>query len=294
MLRIGLVNNMGDGALEATERQFASLLDEAGRGQAAIVRFFMPDVPRSPEARAFLEGRRYIDAAAIPTAGLDALIVTGSEPRTPDLRQEAHWDAFRRLADWAEASACPAIWSCLAAHAAVLHFHGVERRAFERKCSGVFRLSGHVSSGHSFTPHSRMNTLEARDLARAGCRILRHADGAGVDAFERGSFLFLQGHPEYEADTLKGEHRRDFRRFLRGERASPPALPFNYFEAETEGRLAELEMRATGMAADVASAQLEAILSDARPQAIWRPAAVELYADWLASIGAERGLRASA
>lgn len=292
MLRVGLVNNMGDGALEATERQFASLLAEASGGRAEVVRFRMPDVPRSLEAAAFLARRRYADAALIPDAGLDALIVTGSEPRTPDLRGEAHWNAFRRLADWAEASGCPTLWSCLAAHAAVLHFHGVERRPFERKCSGVFRLSGHVSSSHSFTPHSRMNTLDERDLVRAGCRILRHADGAGVDAFDRGRFLFLQGHPEYEADTLKGEYRRDFKRFLRGERPSPPGLPANYFDAESEGKFAELEMGLDGMTAEAATDRLEAILEAARPQAVWRPSAVELYADWLASFsGVAAGAR---
>jgi homoserine O-succinyltransferase len=293
MLRIGLVNNMGDGALEATERQFAGLLDEASGGRAGVVRFFMPDVPRSPDAADFLARRRYADAALIPEAGLDALIVTGSEPRTPDLSHEAHWDAFRRLADWAEAAACPTLWSCLAAHAAVLHFHGVERRPFERKCSGVFRLTGHGSSSLGFAPHSRMNTLEEADLARAGYRILRRAEGAGVDAFDRGGFLFLQGHPEYEAGTLKGEYRRDFKRFLRGERTSPPALPFSYFDAETEGRLAGLEMDAGRTGFDAASARLEAILADSDPEAVWRPAAVELYTGWLGNLVDANGLRAA-
>jgi homoserine O-succinyltransferase len=291
MLRIGLVNNMGDGALEATERQFTSLLHEAGGGRAEVVPFFMPNVPRSPEAAAFLHGR-YADAALIGQARLDALIVTGNEPRTPHISQEAHWDAFRRLADWAEAASCPTLWSCLAAHAAVLHFHGVERRPLERKCSGVFRLSGHVPSSLSFAPHSRMNTVEEADLVRAGYRILRRAEGAGVDAFDRGRFLFLQGHPEYEAETLKGEYRRDFRRFLRGERAGPPGFPSSYFGAEIEGRLAELEMGLDGMGANDAFDRLEAILAAAEPQAVWRPSAVQLYVDWLAGVsGAAAGLR---
>jgi homoserine O-succinyltransferase len=175
----------------------------------------------------------------------------------------------------------------------VLHFDGVERRPFERKCSGVFRLSGHVGSSHSFAPHSRMNTLEQDDLVRAAYRILRCAEGAGVDAFARSHFLFLQGHPEYEADTLKGEYRRDFKRFLRGERPSPPGLPLNYFDPETEGRLAELEMDAGGLRREAAAARLEAILSEVSPEAVWRRAAVELYADWLASVGSGE-LRASA
>jgi homoserine O-succinyltransferase len=283
-MRIGLVNNMGDGALEATERQFAGLLAAASGGRAEAVLFFMPDVPRSPSAAAFLDGR-YANAADIPDAGLDALIVTGSEPRTPDLRQEAHWDAFRTLADWAEASACPTIWSCLAAHAAVLHFDGVKRRPLDRKLSGVFALTG---AGGGFAPHSRMNTLDETDLTAAGYRMLRRGDGAGVDTFERGRFLFLQGHPEYEADTLKGEYRRDFKRFLRGERPAPPALPLNYFDAEAEGRLAELEMDA----ARATPERLEVILSEAQPQATWRASAEGLYAEWLHSFGGRARLSA--
>lgn len=292
MLRVGLVNNMGDGALEATERQFASLLHEASGGGAELELFFMPDVPRSEPAAAFLRQRRYIDAAIIPEAGLDALIVTGSEPRTAELRREAHWDAFRTLADWADVSGCPTLWSCLAAHAAVLHFHGVERRPLDRKCFGVFPLAG---EGAGFSPQSRMNTLDEADLARASYRILRRADGAGVDAFERGRFLFLQGHPEYEAETLKGEYRRDFKRFLRGERVSPPGLPVSYFDAETEGRLAELEMKAGDLSSETAAARLEAILSQARPQAVWRPAAVDLYSSWLSGMASDqRSVRATA
>jgi homoserine O-succinyltransferase len=284
MLRVGLVNNMGDGALEATERQFASLLAEAGGGDIELVRFFMPDVPRSPKAAAFLcDG--YADAALIPDARLDALIVTGSEPRTHELRQEAHWDAFRRLADWAQARACPTVWSCLAAHAAVLHFDGVERRRLPAKCSGVYRLSGPGAPARAWTPHSRMNTLDEADLRKTGYRILRRAEAAGVDTFERPGFLLLQGHPEYEAGTLAAEYRRDVRRFLRGDRTDPPDLPVGYFDCGAEARLTELVTQARSMPADVVLAKLETVLAAARPRALWRQAAVGLYADWLAAIG---------
>ena len=58
---------------------------------------------------------------------------------------------------------------------------------------------------------------------------------AGVDAFAKqdGSFfLFFQGHPEYDADTLLREYRRDVARFLGGERDDYPAMPHGYFDAE--------------------------------------------------------------
>ena len=64
---------------------------------------------------------------------------------------------------------------------------------------------------------------------------------AGVDAFAKqdGSFfLFFQGHPEYEADTLLREYRRDVGRFLGGEREDYPAMPLGYFndDAAAAGR----------------------------------------------------------
>jgi homoserine O-succinyltransferase len=61
-------------------------------------------------------------------------------------------------------------------------------------------------------PHSRFNGLNAADLERNGYEILSHAGGAGVDMFLRrgaGLQLFLQGHPEYESDTLLRETCRD-------------------------------------------------------------------------------------
>jgi homoserine O-succinyltransferase len=47
-LTIGLINNMPDGALEATERQFISLLDSASDGiQIRLLLYALPGVPRS-------------------------------------------------------------------------------------------------------------------------------------------------------------------------------------------------------------------------------------------------------
>ena len=67
----------------------------------------------------------------------------------------------------------------------------------------------------------------------AGYKILTRSAVAGVDAFAKqdGSFfLYFQGHPEYDADSLFREYRRDVTRFLNGERESYPGLPENYFD----------------------------------------------------------------
>jgi homoserine O-succinyltransferase len=288
-LRIGLVNNMPDAAVCATERQFGDLLQAAaGETQIELALFSLPGIVRSDKALARMAGR-YEDAAGLADAGLDGLIVTGAEPRAPSLDDEPYWPALAAVADWTRAAAAPTIWSCLAAHAAVLHFDGIERRPLAAKLSGVF-ASAPVSAdplvgGARFTtPHSRLNGLDEGDLVRNGYDILTRSDEAGVDAFARRDgavALFLQGHPEYDADTLMREYLRDVGRFLRGERPTHPATPANYFDAATAARLAGLAEVARRDPGPELPGAYEAAVGAAAPARSWRGSAIRLYRGWL-------------
>ena len=52
---IGIVNNMPDAALLATEHQFCDLLTEVSQNFLICLRFFsMPQLPRSEAGRAFV------------------------------------------------------------------------------------------------------------------------------------------------------------------------------------------------------------------------------------------------
>ncbi len=76
--------------------------------------------------------------------------------------------------------------------------------------------------------------------------------------------LFLQGHPEYAADTLLREYRRDVGRYLRGERADYPAMPQGYFGGEAVDRIEAFRNRA--------KADRRGDLFAAFPCARWKPA----------------------
>ncbi|MHB8283768.1 MAG: homoserine O-acetyltransferase/O-succinyltransferase family protein [Caulobacteraceae bacterium] len=288
-LRIGLVNNMPDGAYQVAERRFGQLMGAAAGPRGMEMRMFaLPGVERSPAIAARMAAR-YQSAEDIPAAGLDALVVTGAEGRTTDLRDEAFWPAFAQLADWAALTRTPTLWSCMAAHAAVLHFDGVARQRLPGKCSGVFAVDrvgpdlGRAAGAGWMAPHSRYNTLREADLVGAGYALLTHSAQCGVDSFVRDGdpFLFCQGHPEYDADALALEYRRDMLRYLRREREAPPALPEHYFTADAEAELSELTARALD--------RREPELIEAwpnrpqlrHPQAPWRELAIALYADWL-------------
>jgi homoserine O-succinyltransferase/O-acetyltransferase len=239
---VGLINNMPDSALEATERQFSDLIRAGSRDTVVrLLLFAIPEVPRGDVARRDMAGR-YRDIAELWDTQLDGLIVTGNEPKSKALKDEPYWPALAQVIDWARANTYSTIWSCLAAHAAVFASDGIERRPFAEKLSGIFTCAPAethpMMRGVSLpiaVPHSRNNDLPEQDLKAAGYRILTRAPVAGVDAFARqeGSFhLFFQGHPEYDPATLLREYRRDIGRYLRGERDHYPAMPQGYFDTE--------------------------------------------------------------
>src|SRR5579871_3714732 len=251
-IEIGLLNNMPETALDGTEQRFLALLSAAAGDSWVHLRFFeLPGVPRSDRARRRL-AQSYLDLARV--SDLDGLIVTGAEPKAAKLNEEPYWEAFTRLVDWAEQNTRSTIWSCLASHAAVLHLDGIERQPLRQKCSGVFDCSKAIDDwltrdipSSIKVSHSRLNELRASDLLARGYRVLTQSREAGVDIFTkrlRSHFVFFQGHPEYDPMSLSREYRRDVGRFLARERETYPAIPFGYFDFDTEQRLASFAGRA--------------------------------------------------
>jgi homoserine O-succinyltransferase len=300
-IEIGLLNNMPESALEATEQQFLDLMSAAAGDSWVHLRFFsLPGVPRSERAQHYL-GRSYGNADDIRKADLDGLIVTGTEPKAAQLADEPYWEAFTALVDWARRDTISTVWSCLAAHAAVLHLDGIERVPLTEKCIGVFECER--STEHPLTlnlppraavPHARWNALGEVALAAKGYRVLTRSPVAGVDTFvreEQSLFLFFQGHPEYGAAALLNEYRRDVGRFLRGERERYPDMPRHYFDAATEAALAVFRGRAIAARSAELLAAFPAGGEGAAPaalQATWQPFAVAIYRNWLTYLAAQK------
>jgi homoserine O-succinyltransferase len=254
VVTIGLINNMPDPALQATERQFMRLLTAGAGGYRIHFHCFsLPSVTRSRPAKQRIEAH-YTDIADLDRLPIDGLIVTGAEPNAAKLDGEAFCRDLTDIIDWAKDHTRSAIWSCLAAHAAVLHLDGIERNRLETKCSGIYNCA--AVSSHWLTDglpptfkvaHSRLNELHTDDLMAKGYELLSLSRKAGVDTFAKdfgSQFVFFQGHPEYEALSLEREYLRDISRFLSGERDSYPGIPVGYFDAETEQQLVAFAARA--------------------------------------------------
>jgi homoserine O-succinyltransferase/O-acetyltransferase len=291
-LVIGLVNNMPDGALHNTERQFGGLLQTASHNISTRLRYFsLPGLHRGTEAQAYIN-RSYEDINQLWGGRLDGLIVTGTEPRASLLQDEPYWGAFKDLIDQVNEHAIPAIWSCLAAHAAVLDMDGIHRRPLREKLSGVFecrRVIDHEIMANGplrwCVPHSRQNELPEEELIAKGYQILSRSPEVGADIFIREGrtlFIFLQGHLEYDPEALFREYRRDVRRFLAGERDDYPAMPCGYFDPKTAATLVAFQERA------IRQRRREVLLqfpeSSGKVAWEWRDLALRVYANWLAHI----------
>lgn len=293
-LTIGLINNMPDAALKATERQFMKLLQAAaGHRRIRFHCFSLPSVKRSPEAKWHVESE-YSDLSDLKRQRFDGLIVTGAEPVAPELDQEPYWRDLTELIDWAKVNTRSTIWSCLAAHAAVLHLDRVERQRLPTKCHGIFdceTVAGDPLTRDAPAPlkisHSRLNEVAEDDLSQAGYQVLTRSAQAGVDIFVRqyaSRFIFFQGHPEYDALSLQREYLRDIGRYLAREREAYPALPLSYFDAATEEKLARFERRARQQRHPALTNELPALTLRADIDA--GSAAAALFRNWLQYLGA--------
>ncbi|MBU6424788.1 MAG: homoserine O-succinyltransferase [Rhodospirillales bacterium] len=289
-LVIGLVNNMSLAAMPSIRGQFASMLESARR-PAELVCFTM---------RTDRNGvHDHLPIDTISDYAPDAIIVTGMEVTAKDLQDEWIWQRFTRLYDWCERQSIPAIWSCLAAHAAVLFRDGIVRQPLGEKLSGVFDCEKAVSTSKLLKglpqcwrfPHSRFNGLDDKTLMARGYTVLSHGNEIGVDIFthkDSPASFYFQGHPEYRAETLLHEFFRDLRRFAAGESQHCPSVPKAYLSSKAEKELLILLEQAHAGNFD---ASCSYTLRDSLHHH-WADTATQLISNWLDIVAEHTDCRA--
>lgn len=242
-LHIGLLNMMPDAALQATERQFMRLVGSCNRiAQFYVHPFAVDTAARSSAAQAYLK-TYYEDFRQLQRDGLDALVITGANPAQPDLTQELFWEPMTEAIAWAREHVCSIVFSCLATHAYLKQYHGVERIRLPQKRWGVYShrilnpahpLVSSINTRFE-APHSHFYEVTREQVEEAGLKVLAQSKEAGVymaassDGFR---MVFFQGHPEYDITSLLKEYKREVLRFADGEREDYPPYPEHYFAPE--------------------------------------------------------------
>ncbi|MEV6773304.1 homoserine O-succinyltransferase [Nocardia sp. NPDC051030] len=186
------------------------------------------------------------DAVDWPSlASMDALIISGSEPKAAEIALEPSLIIIDRILREC-AAATSLLFSCQSAHAALHLLHGLPRHRRPRRQHGVFTHEAHANeltagiTGPALVPHSRWNAMLSADLRAADVPILLDSSEAewhlatSPDGLRH---VYLQGHPEYLPDTMAREYRRDLRRWIADPTLPFPDIPLGYFPTPTYQRL---------------------------------------------------------
>ena len=164
----------------------------------------------------------------------DGLIITGAPVEQMEFEEVDYWDELCEIMEWSKRHVTSTFHICWGAQAGLYYHYGVKKYPLDKKMFGVFEHTlDHKQSilfrGFDDTfvvPHSRHTTCRREDIeAVPQLKILASSEEAGVFvcATEKGRQIFVTGHSEYDADTLKNEYFRDKNAGL------PIELPKNYF-----------------------------------------------------------------
>lgn len=164
----------------------------------------------------------------------DGMIITGAPVENIDFKDVDYWNELSEIMEWSKTHVTSTLHICWAAQAGLYYHYGIPKYPLGEKCSGVFRhnvrrTTAKLVRGFDstfFAPHSRHTEVRAEDIHKVSeLEILADSDEAGVYIVttKKGRQIFVMGHSEYDADTLKNEYFRDL------DKGMNPNIPANYF-----------------------------------------------------------------
>ncbi|MBE6660217.1 MAG: homoserine O-succinyltransferase [Ruminococcaceae bacterium] len=164
----------------------------------------------------------------------DGLIITGAPVEQMPFEEVEYWDELCTIMEWSKTHVHSTLHICWGAQAGLYYHYGIQKVPLPEKISGVYPHRVDYKRSILFrgfddvfmVPQSRHTTVRTEDvLAVPGLKLLASSDETGVYAIatDGGRQVFITGHSEYDADTLKNEYLRDLAAGLN------PIIPKNYF-----------------------------------------------------------------
>jgi homoserine O-succinyltransferase len=178
----------------------------------------------------------------------DGMIVTGAPVEQLPFEQVDYWEELCEIMEWSKRHVHSTLHICWGAQAGLYYHFGIQKYPLEKKMFGVFphkvvRKSSILFRGFDdefMVPHSRHTTIRQEDVkACSALKILAVSEEAGLYAIstKNGRQIFITGHSEYDAETLKREYMRDKNAGL------PIDVPANYFPNDDDSKAPVVKWR---------------------------------------------------
>lgn len=164
----------------------------------------------------------------------DGMIITGAPVEHLAFEEVEYWDELCTIMEWSKTHVTSTFHICWGAQAGLYYHYGIKKQPLEKKLFGIFPHTVERKTSILFrgfdevfnVPQSRHTTVNRADIeAVPALKILASSEMAGVYAVatDKGRQIFITGHSEYDACTLKDEYERDKAAGL------PIEIPYNYF-----------------------------------------------------------------
>lgn len=164
----------------------------------------------------------------------DGMIITGAPVELLEFEEVDYWEELCEIFEWSKKHVHSTFHICWGAQAGLYYHFGIKKYMLDKKMFGVFPhkvenkryILFRGFDDEFLVPHSRHTTIKREDIEKVEeLKILAYSDISGVYAVstDNGKQIFITGHSEYDADTLKNEYLRDVDAGL------PIEIPVNYF-----------------------------------------------------------------
>ncbi len=164
----------------------------------------------------------------------DGMIITGAPVEHMPFEEVEYWQELCEIMEWTKTHVHSTFHVCWGAQAGLYYHYGIQKQDVASKMFGVFPHRVEYKQSILFrgfddmfmVPQSRHTTVLRSDIEKVEeLRILASSDKTGVYAVatKYGKQIFVTGHSEYDADTLKNEYLRDL------SQGKPITIPENYF-----------------------------------------------------------------
>ncbi len=167
----------------------------------------------------------------------DGMIITGAPVEHLPFEEVEYWEELCEIMEWSKSHVHSTFHICWGAQAGLFFHFGIEKKLLPQKLFGVFPHEVEYKRSILFrgfddvfsAPHSRHTGLDEDAVRKnASLKVLASSQKAGIFAIstENGKQIFITGHPEYDANTLRNEYERDLAE------GKPIRVPENYFPGD--------------------------------------------------------------
>ena len=189
----------------------------------------------------------------------DGLIITGAPVEMISFEEVDYWKGITEIMEWSKTNVTSTLHICWSAQAGLYYHYGISKHQLNEKMFGVFwhqvnDQKCQLMRGFDdrfLAPHSRHTGLDRNDIINnKNLKLVAESEKAGPYCIisNDNKQIFVTGHSEYDALTLKEEYDRDIGKGLKIN------IPSNYFPNDDPTK---------------------------QPEVLWRSHANLLFSNWL-------------